>query len=52
MMFKVWTACKTDSHCENYEAARVVYDKTDALEAINAANMLRDNDHESWIEVV
>jgi len=51
MKFQVWIACSHD--CIDFEPPRTAFDQiTDAVEAIKKANQVRDNEHQSWIEII
>jgi hypothetical protein len=46
-MYEVHLACR--DHCEYWEAERVMLETDNADRAIQEAELLRDNDHETWI---
>lgn len=46
-MYEIWVRC--GKWCEDLELDRVMDETDDAIEAIRSSQILRDNNHETWI---
>lgn len=47
-MYEIWVRC-VGEECEDFESDRIMDETDDAIEAIRSSQILRDNNHETWI---